>query len=271
MASARGWLGRLRDMPNDRPLKTVVVTLAVALTCSVLVASAAVLLKPLQVANKEAERRRHIVEIIERVPGLGERLQVEGAVRIEPRVVDLATGDYVPGLDATRYDQRRAARETAESVAIPPARDAARIKQRARYAVVYLVSEGGEPRLIVLPVHGAGYASTLYGYLGLTPDAQTVVGLGFYEHAETPGLGALVDTARWRRQWTGKRVRDEGRILRLGVADGPIDPASPNALYQVDALTGATWTGRGVTNLLRYWLGDHGFGPYLRKIGKQGR
>ena len=41
---------------------------------------------------------------------------------------------------------------------------------------------------------------------------------------------------------------------------------TPEAAYLADALTGATWTARGVTNLLRFWLGDHGFGPFLSNI-----
>ncbi len=256
------------EMPSDHPLKTLVVTLAVALVCSALVTGAAVLLKPLQIANKEEARQRHIVDIVDRLPGAGEGLE-SGRLKLEARVVDLATGAYVPDIDPGLYDQRRAARDPAGSVEIPLEEDVAWIKRRAKHAVVYLLTDAGRTRLVVLPVHGKGYGSTLYGYLGVTPDLKTVVGLTFYEHAETPGLGSLIDAPAWRQQWFGKGIWDQGGTMRLGVAEGPVDPASPDAAYQVDALTGATWTSHGVTNLLRYWLGDGGYGPYFRKLRGQ--
>lgn len=256
---------RFLDMPSDRPFKTLVVTLLVALVCSALVTGSAVILKPLQLAKKEAERQRHIVDLVTRLPGVGEGLKT-GELRLEARVVDLATGTYVPDMDPGLYDQRRAVRDPGTSVEIPPKEDVAWIKRRARYAVVYLLMDAGKPALIVLPVHGKGYGPTIYGYLGLTADLKSVVGLNFYEHGETPGLGALIDAPAWRKQWFGKKIWDQGGTPRLGVAEGPVDPASPDAAYQVDGLTGATWTSRGVTNLLRYWLGEGGFGPYLRKL-----
>ena len=258
-------LRRFLEMPSDHPLKTLVVTLAVALVCSTLVTGAAVVLKPLQVANKETERQRHIVDIINRVPGIGDRFR-KGEAVLEARVVDLATGAYVPDMDPGLYDQRRAVRDPETSVEISPKDDVAWIKRRARYAVVYLLTDAGKPALIVLPVHGKGYGPTIYGYLGLTADLKSVVGLNFYEHAETPGLGSLIDAPAWRQQWFGKKIWDQGGTMRLGVAEGPVDPASPDAAYQVDGRTGAPWTSRGVTNLLRYWLGEGGFGPYLRKL-----
>ena len=35
--------------------------------------------------------------------------------------------------------------------------------------------------------------------------------------------------------------------------------------YHVDGLSGSTLTSNGVTHLVRFWLGDHGFGPYLAR------
>jgi len=131
------------------------------------------------------------------------------------------------------------------------------------------VTEGKRLKLIILPVRGQGYGAMLYGYLGLADDANTVVGLSFYEHGETPGLGALIDSPEWKDQWRGKLARDPEQVLRIGVGSGPVAPDSPLAPYQVDGLTGATWTSRGVTNLLRYWLGEHGFAPYLRRLQEQ--
>lgn len=256
------WWGRFRALPNDNPVKTVAITLAVALVGSILVAGSAVLLRPLQLANKEAERRAHIADIVGQLPDAGE-------VQVEARVVDLATGDYAPSIDPVHYDQRRAAKDRELSVEIADEDDIAGLGRRARFATVYLVRRAGETRLVILPVRGRGFGSMMYGYLGLSGDTDRVTGLTFYEHGETPGLGALIDSPEWKSQWRGKAVWD-GRVLMLGVGAGRIEPGSPEAKYQVDGLTGATWTAQGVTNLLHYWLGENGYGPYLEKQKKRG-
>lgn len=267
MPSPGGWFKMLRDLPNDSSLKTVLITFAVCIVASVLVATSAVLLRPVQEANKERERLARLTEIIARVPDAGVGLGLGKGGQLEARVVELATGRYVTSIDPASFDQRRAALDPALSIAIPPKRDLAQIKRRARHAVVYLLRRDGRRSLVILPVHGRGFGSVLRGYLGLTADTHRVVGLVFYEHAETPGLGALIDDRKWLDKWTGRKVWDDALKPALGVADGPVDPRSATAPYTVDGLTGATWTGRGVTNLLRFWLGDDGFGPYLRRIG----
>lgn len=257
-AGSGSWFRRLLDMPNDSTRKTVIVTLLVCLSGSVLVAGSAVLLKPAQIANQQREKQARFAEIIRGLPGDGNR--------IEARVVDLASGNYVETIEAARFDQRRAARDPERSVAIPAERDLAQIKRRSRWAVVHLVRNQGRLRLVILPVHGRGFGSTIYGYLGLTGDTQSVVGISFYEHGETPGLGALIDDPGWRDRWRGKKVWNDDGKPGLGVAEGPVDAATPEASRLVDGLTGATWTSRGVSNLLRFWLGEDGFGPFLRNI-----
>jgi len=251
------------ERSNDSPAKTIIVTLVVAFTCAVLVAASAVLLKPLQITNKELDRRQHIEDMVRKLPGGG------GGITLKPRVVDLATGEYVPGIDAIRFDQRQSTMEPDHSVEVPPESDIAGLARRSKNAVVYVGRRDGRTELVILPVRGQGFGSMLYGYLGLAADANTVIGLSFYEHAETPGLGALIDTEDWKRQWRGKSVRD-GAVVRLGVGSGRIEPGSEQAAYHVDALTGATWTGLGVNNLLHYWLGPDGFGPYLAKFRERG-
>lgn len=263
------WFASLLAIPNDSPLKAVVVTLAVCLIASTLVAASAVLLKPAQEANRERERLARIGEITALLPGAEEVIGTSDTLRVEARVVDLSTGDYVPSVDPADFDQRRAAKDPGLGVEIPPERDLAQISRRSPLAVVYLVRDEGDLRAVILPVHGRGFGSMLYGYLGLSGDLRTVIGLSFYEHGETPGLGALIDDPRWRSQWPGKKVWAGAGIPGVGVAEGPVEPGSPEADFLVDGLTGATWTSRGVTNLLRYWLGRDGFGPYLRTLPDQ--
>jgi Na+-transporting NADH:ubiquinone oxidoreductase subunit C len=261
-----GWMRRFRELPNDSPAKTLIVALTVSLVCALLVSTAAVLLRPAQAANREREREQQILDIVARLPGVEDLLGSIDAPQIEVHVIDFATGNYVPSIDPREYDQGKAAQDPQQSIELHPEQDIASIERRASYGTVYLVKKEDRTELFILPVHGSGYASTLYGYLALGHDANTVVALSFFEHSETPGMGARIDDPEWRIQWQGKKVRDAAGNLQIGVASGRVDPADVDAEFQVDAITGATRTTRGITNLLRFWMGEHGFGPYLRKI-----
>lgn len=244
--------------------RTLLVAFFVSLVCSSLVASAAVVLKPRQVANALREVRKNILE----VAGLMEPGADVNALfaAIEPRVVDLETGAYVDDVDPHTFDPVRAAKDPDLSIEIPPELDVARVGRRAKRARVYLVREAGEVTRIILPVSGYGLWSTLYGFLALEPDGNTVADIVFYAHAETAGIGDFVTKAAWRAGWPGKRVYDDKGALRLEVFKGHVGADDPLVDHRVDGVSGATLTGNGVTNLIRYWLGDHGYGPFLRNI-----
>lgn len=252
-------------------LRTALVTVLVCLVCSALVSTTAVLLRPRQAANRERERERQIRDLVARQPGLEELFAELGdggteAPVVEARVVELETGLYADWIDAAGFDQRRAARDPAQSVALAPQRDLAGLGRRENFATVVLVRRGERVELVILPVHGQGYASTMYGFLALGPDGNTVRGLSFHEHGETPGLGAEIEDPDWLAAWIGKRARDDQGRLRIGVAADEVAPDSADLPYTVDGLTGATRTGHGVTGLLRFWLGDDGFAPFLARL-----
>jgi len=56
----------------------------------------------------------------------------------------------------------------------------------------------------------------------------------------------------------------------LKVLKGPVDADSVNARYQIDGISGATLTARGVSNLIAYWLGENGYKPFLAGLRKDG-
>jgi Na+-transporting NADH:ubiquinone oxidoreductase subunit C len=263
-----GWIG-LRRLPEDSTLRAILVTGIVCAICSAAIAFAVSWLRPYQEANRARERAARIQQIVASVPGLDQVLGAAPGEEIEARVVELATGRYADDIDPRRFEPGAAAREAATSVVLPPARDLAGIGRRASHAVVFLVRDDERLRLLVLPVYGAGYVSTLHGYLALDADGNTIRGLSFYDHAETPGLGSRIDDPLWREQWVGKLARDASGALRLGVARSRVKPGAPTAAHEVDGISGATRTGVGVTNLLRFWLGPDGFGPYLQRLAKR--
>lgn len=263
-----GWLATFRNMPNDSTRKTLIVALALCLVCSILVSTAAVKLQPLQQRNQELDRKKIILEVAGLLkPGVSiDKLFKQ----VEPKVVDLSTGEYVDTMDPNQFDQRQAAKDPEMSVKIPPDRDIAQIRRRSKYAVVYLVKEEGQTKLILLPVHGYGLWSTMYAYIALERDANTIFGLRFYEQGETAGLGAEIDNPRWRNNWTGKVVYGEAEKPQIRVIKGTVAPGDPEAKFKIDGLAGATLTANGVTNLIHYWLGPEGFGTYLKKFRPAG-
>ena len=249
---------------NDKTSKILLVALSLCLVCSVIVSNAAVLLKPAQEANKSLDKKRNILQaagMLDPDVSIDEQF-----ASVSTRVVDLRTGKFTDDVDPERYDQRKAAKDPAQSLKLDSDQDMAKISRRENYAVIYLVEgEGGELDKIILPVHGYGLWSTLYGFVALEADANTVAGLGFYEHAETPGLGGEVDNPRWKALWPGKQVYKDGTV-KIGLVKGSVDPAGANADWEIDGLSGATLTARGVTNLVQFWLGEDGFEPFLENL-----
>ena len=266
-AGSGGW--NVLAMSNDDPRKILIVAITLCLVCAVLVSAAAVLLKPLQERNQALAVKRQIVSVAGlAVPGADvEKVFRE---RVETRIVDLDSGDYVEGVDPTGFDPRAAARNPATSRALDSEADIARIKRRANRAPVYLVHEGGRLKTIILPVHGYGLWSTMYGFLALAGDATTITGITFYEHGETPGLGDAIANPDWQAGFQGKQAYDAAGDVRITVVKGGVDRNSPDARYQVDSIAGATLTSNGVANLLHFWLSDLGFGPYLERLRKTG-
>ncbi|PAX17776.1 Na(+)-translocating NADH-quinone reductase subunit C [Vandammella animalimorsus] len=249
--------------------RTLLVALLVCLVCSVFVAGAAVSLKPTQQVNKQLDKQRNILAIAGLAPADAPAAEVQRLFkeRIQPRLVDLQTGRFSDAHEAASFDPLKAAKDPALSDALRPEQDAASIRRRERFTVVYLVEgEGGRPQTLVLPVRGYGLWSTLHGFLALKDDYNTVAGFGFYQHAETPGLGGEVDNPRWKALWPGKQVFDASGQPAIAIVKGGVDPASPRAVHQVDGLAGATLTSNGVDHLLNFWLGPQGFGPFLAHL-----
>jgi len=103
----------------------------------------------------------------------------------------------------------------------------------------------------------------MQGYMAVEPDFETVAGLTFYAQGETPGLGGEVENKTWKAKWPGKAIYKDGEVA-LEVKKGD----QSNNEYGVDALSGATITSNGVTNLVKFWMGEQGYGPYIAQQKK---
>ena len=245
-----------KEFDRDSISNTLIVAIGLSLVCSIIVSSAAIVLKPVQARTEELFRQQIILDVaglMEPGADIGQLFEA-----IEPRTVDLETGNYVDEGDLEL------------TVAIPDDLDVAGIGQRPRFVPVYLVKDGDNIDQIILPVYGKGLWSTMLGYLSLAPDGNTIKGLRFYSHAETPGLGDQIDKEPWRSLWVGKQVYGSGDEPQIRVVRGPVPAGAPDPQHLIDGMSGATLTGNGVSGLVRYWTGSHGFGPYLKKYREAG-
>lgn len=207
---------------RDSISNTLIVAVSISLVCSILVASAAILLKPRQLQNEEEYRQRIILDV---------------------------AGLYEPGADiASLY---ASIEESSTELA------------SGEQAPIYLVMDGDSIEQVILPVEGAGLWAMMYGFLAVENDGETARGLRFYNHGETPGLGDQVDKPAWRAQWQGKKLFGPDGAPQITIVKGA---APDDSDYEIDGLAGATLTARGVTSLVHYWIGDQGYGPYLKAL-----
>ncbi len=251
--------------------RTFIVAFLISLVCSVVVSASVIFLKPIQKKNNALNLKKNILLI----SGMGQEgmsaEEIEAKFKnIESKLVDLKTGHYVSVESVGKtsdadYVGAKAAKDPKYSRRLTAEQDIAKIKRQENVSKIFLVKKDGKLDTVILPIRGYGLWSTLYGYIALKSDGNTIVGMGFYDQLETPGLGGEVDNPRWKALWPGKKVYDLSKsndpIIKL--VKGGVDPNSPNAMYGVDALSGASMTSRGVTNLVQFWLGKDGFQKYL--------
>lgn len=252
-------------------LYTIGFAALVCVVCSFLVSTAAVSLKDYQDANALLEKQKNVLMAAGLAkPGekLSEQRVKELFRQIEPAAIDLKTGEYTDAVDPNTYDPYKAAEDPQKSSPAPEG-NGAQMPRLPHYALVYRVIKDGQLQMVVLPIRGKGLWSTMYGFLALDRDAVTVQGITFYQHGETPGLGGEVDNPLWKAKWPGRlayRKNDRGQWE----ADLQIVKGNARNEHQVDGISGATLTSRGVSAMIEFWLGPDGYGPYLDKIRQTG-
>lgn len=244
---------------------TILFAGAVCIVCAVLVSTSAVSLSGRQQLNAQLDKQKNVLY----AAGLADPSEPLGRGEILKRfeniraiVIDLASGEETD-IDPATFDQAKAAADPEAGREAPANRSA--IKRIPRHALVYHVMRNGEAAMCVIPIEGYGLWSTLYGFLAVGRDGNTIRGLTFYQHGETPGLGGEVDNPKWKALWPGRLIYDQAGNPAIRVVKGRA--GNPReAPHRVDGLSGATITGNGVSMMLEFWLGEHGFRKYLWKF-----
>lgn len=254
-------------MNNHSPTKAVIVVTMTAMLCSILVTVAAVTLRPMQRAYQDLERNRFLVGIsglTENAAKLSDRDLISLFQTLQARIVDLDNGAFNDTYNPDTFDTWKTASDPELSSAIPSKLDVAKLSRRSRLVTVYLVHNGDRLQRVILPIYGQGMWSTIYGFLALEADLNTIADITFYQQGETAGIGDQILRAEWQAQWQDRKLYDENGKLRFRINGGTVDPASAAARYHVDAITGATVTSAAVSNIVGYWFGANGFAPFLQ-------
>jgi len=240
-------------------MNKLIIPLVACIVCAIIVSVTAVSVRPEQNLNVENEKKVKILA----AAGIKTDKVDEEFSKIKTIFVDFET-DKLVTIDSA-YDHIKAASNPDLSTVIPKADDIAVLKRRENIGTIYVwVDEKNAIEKLVLPIRGYGLWGTLYGYLSLDSDLNTVRGIEYYDHKETPGLGGEVDNPNWKSDWYGKRIYNEDGSVALYVTKG-----ASSTDYEIDGISGATLTTNGVSNMIKYWLGDNGYGPIIKNLNEE--
>ena len=240
-------------------MNKLIIPLVACIACAIVVSVTAVSVRPEQNLNIENEKKIKILA----AAGIETDKVDEEFSRIKTVFVDFET-DKLVTIDSA-YDHIKAASDPDLSTVIPKADDIAVLKRRENIGTIYVwVDEKNAIEKLVLPIRGYGLWGTLYGYLSLDSDLNTVRGIEYYDHKETPGLGGEVDNPNWKSDWYGKRIYNDDGSVALYVTKG-----ASSTDYEIDGISGATLTTNGVSNMIKYWLGDNGYGPIIKNLNEE--
>ncbi len=270
-------------MRKDSTVGTFLVAACVCVVCSVVVCTAAVLLKPIQDVQRKADKRKNVLLAagITEYNGTpvdklsAEEINAAFDAEIESQWVELKSGKFVPEEEVPEAcrDEAKAAKSKDKAVSTKITEDIAKLRRRANYRQVFLKRDAEQKiETIILPVHGKGLWATMYGFLALESDGIGIKSLSFYQHGETPGLGGkITEDKKWVANWNGKLAFDEAKqpadelwTPKITVIKGNVRNDDPDRNYKMDGLSGATLTANGVRDTVRFWLGEEGYGPFLQ-------
>ncbi len=214
----------------------------ITLVASLLLALASTQLKELQDFNVELDRKKNILKCIGKDVALmsADEIMEEYKSNIS-NIILKHDGNIVANI----------ASENLESVQNKSTGQLNYFLDNVEYLPAY---KSLNPEAFIIPISGKGLWSTLYGYFALEKDLNTVMGITFYKHGETPGLGGEVEKKWFQENFVGKKIFDQtGELVSIKVVKGKVnDVYSGEALnHGVDGISGATITCRGVTEFLK--------------------
>ncbi len=237
---------------KNKQLYILKFAIIVCILCSAAISITAVGLKSQQAINVDIDRKKKILSAV----GLANKVH---ALKSQSEMLKF----YDDNIQSIVIDSTGSVKQGKRVEGLTP-------EEAKKTLAAYLLIQNKEVKAIAIPIEGKGLWSTLYGYLALDNDLNTVRGITFYKHGETPGLGGEIEKAWFTDNFIGKKIFDtDNNLVSITVIKGKVDEVINNAekkSHSVDGISGATITSRGVTNLLKKWLTE--YEPFIRKARK---
>ena len=227
-------------------LRTILFAGIVCIICSLLLSATAASLKAKQNFNRENDRKLNVLKAFG-TPTVdqhdkkisGEKITALFKEYIHEIVIDPATGKEIQGLTIEALTEED-------------------IKQKIRLPL-YMWEENNNITKYAFPASGMGLWSTGYSYIALNEDVSSIVGVTFFGHKETPGLGGECSTDWFQDQFKDKKVWENGKPLSFEVVKGGVLSKHPQGNdHAVDAISGATMTGVGIEQFINQALESYG-------------
>jgi Na+-transporting NADH:ubiquinone oxidoreductase subunit C len=232
---------------NLRVLRFAVI---ICLACSLMVSAAAIGLRDRQEANLQLDIQKNILKSVDLYDAAHTREEVGRT--FQENLVGLVltpAGEVLEGRTPSDVDP------DSEPDLLP----------------LYEVRQDGQVAAYTFPIVGKGLWSTLYGYFALESDLDTVKGITFYQHGETPGLGGEIEKEWFQQNFIGKKIlTDDGGIMSVSVVKGTAADRYPepgDLQHYVDGISGATITSKGVSEMVARTL--RAYEPYFSKVRQE--
>ncbi len=216
-----------------------------------LLAFAAVSLRPEQQRQEDMFKKKSILNSVMEIGPEDDILKIYGE-NIKSIVVD------INGKEITESEGVALVAED-----VPVGKEYKKDAKDRLYPVFEIKGSNGEAEAYILPIYGNGLWDRIYGYLALEKDCNTIKGVVFDHIGETPGLGARITEKGFQQRFIGKTIFDDnGRLVGVTVLKG--ESTNPTDPHQVDGLSGATITAKGVEAMIFAYMEN--YQGFFRKV-----
>jgi Na+-transporting NADH:ubiquinone oxidoreductase subunit C len=125
-------------------------------------------------------------------------------------------------------------------------------KDKRNYPIFMYMNETGEVEAYIMPMFGAGLWDWISGFMALNNDLNTIKGIAFDHKSETPGLGARITEEAVKNRYQGKKIFEGSELVSVTMVKG--EGNTGLGAHQVDGMSGATMTAKGVNQMLDNYL-----------------
>lgn len=234
-------------MHKDSNKATFLFSSGMVVVIAVMLSVAAISLGPFQARNARIEKMENILSSVA-IKATNKEAEKTFAQYITEQVVLNNKGEPVSG-GTPAFD-----------IDLKKELDKAKTGNADKELFPLFICKKEDKSFYIIPVRGKGLWGPIWGYIALEGDMNTVAGVSFGHKGETPGLGAEIETEKFQKQFIGKKILDDnGNFISVKVVKGG---AAPGDMHGVDAVSGATITSNGVTEMLKRTLNN--YIPYFK-------